>query len=113
MLLKLVAVCPCIVIVSPFIFVFSVDKPNVLVPVVDVFVPKLIEFIGSIIWLVKAKVPVPLGMVWVLSVERFVITPLLKLLVPLALNSVSVLSNLIFPAFADNLKSFPDITLET
>ena len=82
-------------------------------PVVDVLVPKFIEFIGSIIWDVKAKVPVPLGIVWVLIVERFVIIPLLKSLVPLALNSVSVLLNLTFPPFADNLKSFPDITLET
>ena len=113
MLLKLVAVCPCIVIVSPFIFVSCVDKPNVLVPVVDVLVPKFIEFIGSIIWDVKAKVPVPLGIVWVLIVERFIIAPLLKLLVPFAVNSALLLIKLTFPPFADNIKSFPDITLET
>ena len=113
MLLTLVEVWPCIVITSPFTFVLYDALPNVLDPPVAEFVPKFILTIGSIIWLVKAKVPVPLGMVWVLSVERFVIVPLLKSFVPLALNSVSVLSNLIFPAFADNLKSFPDIILET
>ena len=52
-------------------------------------------------------------MLWVLIVERFIIAPLLKLLVPFAVNSALLLIKLTFPPFADNIKSFPDITLET